>query len=279
MTDSNASAEGGQGGTTGGATGAATPPPNWIDGIGDADLKGWAQNKGFKEPADALNSYRNLEKLMGADKAGRTVMLPAKWDDPKEVGAFYEKLGVPKDPTGYKLPDGADPEMAKWAPSVFHKAGLTPRQAEALTAEWNQMVGGRTEAMKAAYEAKIAEDGAALKSEWGAAYNDKLARAQSAAKALGVKPEVIDKLENTLGHGDLMRFFATIGEKMGEDQSVDGKGQGSFSGAKTPEQARAEITTLRADPEFTRRYVAGDAEAKQRMEQLHKWAYPAPAGG
>jgi hypothetical protein len=279
MTDSIASADGGQGGSAGGAAATTTAPTNWIEGIGDADLKGWAQNKGFKEPADALNSYRNLEKLMGADKAGRTVMLPAKWDDPKEVAAFHEKIGVPKDPTGYKLPDGADPEMAKWAPNVFHKAGLTPRQAEALTAEWNSMVGGRAEAMKAQMEAKAAEDLSALKSEWGAAYNDKLARAKSAAKALGVSEEIADKLETALGTGGLLKFFAGLGEKMGEDTAVDGKGQGSFSGAKTPEAARAEIATLRADPEFTRRYVAGDAEAKQKMEQLHKWAYPAPAGG
>jgi len=277
MADENASADGGQGGNSGGAAEVSTA--TWVDSIPDADLKGWAQNKGYKTPVDLASAHRSLEKLLGADRAGRTVVLPAKWDDPKEVAAFHEKIGVPKDPTGYKLPDGADPEMAKWAPNVFHKAGLTPRQAEALTAEWNSMVGGRAEAMKAQMEAKAAEDLAALKSEWGAAYNDKLARAKSAAKGLGVSEEIADKLETALGTGGLLKFFAGLGEKMGEDTAVDGKGQDSFGAAKTPEAARAEIATLRADPEFTRRYVNGDAEAKQRMEQLHKWAFPAPAGG
>jgi hypothetical protein len=274
MTDVNAPADaGGQG-----AGGAA--PANWIEGIADTELKGWVQNKGFKEPVDVVNSYRHLEKLLGADKAGRTVVLPSKWDDPKEVAPFYEKLGVPKDPTGYKMPEGADPEMAKWAPSVFHEAGLTPRQAEALTTKWNEMVAGRTEAMKAQYEAKIAEEGQALKSEWGAAYDDKMAHAKAAAKALGVKAEVVDKLENALGHGDLMRFFAAIGEKMGEDKVVTGKGATSFDGALTPDAAQQKINQLKQDNEWVRRYVNGDAGARQEMERLMRWAYgDQPIGG
>lgn len=275
MADENASAAGGQGGAEGGAA-----PTNWIEGIADTDLKGWAQNKGFKEPADALMSYRNLEKLMGADKAGRTVVLPSKWDDPKEVQPFYEKLGVPKDPTGYSMPKDADPEMAKWAPSVFHKAGLTPRQAEALTAEWNQMVGGRAAAMKAQLEAKAAEDLTALKTEWGAAYEDKVSKAKAAAKEFGVNEEIADKLESALGTSGLLKFFATIGEKVGESGYVSGKGPGSFDGALTPDQARAEIKNLQADNAFVTRYVSGDVEARQRMEKLHKWAYgEKPIGG
>jgi hypothetical protein len=280
MADENASAASGQGGADGGAAGNTAAAANWIDSISDNDLKGWAQNKGFKEPSDALMSYRNLEKLMGADKAGRTVTLPAKWDDPAEVGAFYEKLGVPKDPTGYKMPEGADPEMAKWAPSVFKEAGLTPRQAETLTAKWNEMVSGRSEAMKAQFEAKAAEELTAIKTEWGAAYNDKVAKAKAAAKEFGVDATVADKLESALGTGGLLKFFAGLGEKVGEAGFVDGKGAKSFDGALTPDAAKSEIKALQSDNEFIKRYVAGDAEAKQRMERLHKWAYgDTPIGG
>lgn len=255
----------------------AAPPPaptNWIDGIADNDLKGWAQNKGFKDPVAALDSYRNLEKLMGADRAGRTVVLPTKWDDPKEVQPFYEKLGVPKDPTGYKMPKDADPDMAKWASATFHEAGLTPRQAELVANKWNEMAAGRTEAMKTKYAETIAADQEALKKEWGAAYDDKLTKAKSAAKGLGVDAETVDKLENALGFGGLMKFFSGLGEKMGESSFVEGSTSGAFGGAKTPAQALAEIGELRKDAEFVKRFIAGDTEAKAKMEQLHKWAYP-----
>lgn len=267
MTDSTAPADGGQGG-------APAAAANWIDAIGDADLKGWAQNKGFKEPADALNSYRNLEKLMGADKAGRTVVLPAKWDDPAEVGAFFDKLGRPKDPAGYTMPkEGVDADMAKWAQSTFHEAGLTPRQAELVIGKWQEMIGGKTAATQEAYQARVAQEADALKGEWGAAYNDKIAQAKAAAKSLGVDAATIDKLESTLGFGSLMKFFSEIGAKVGEDNMVTGQGPRSFDGAMTPDAAKAEITRLRADSEFVRRYVAGDAESRAKMERLHRWAY------
>ena len=267
MTETNAPADGGQGG-------APSAAANWIDAIPDADLKGWAQNKGFKEPTDALNSYRNLEKLMGADKAGRTVTLPAKWDDPKEVQPFYEKLGVPKDPSGYTMPkEGVDADMAKWAQSTFHEAGLTPRQAELVIGKWQEMVGGKTASMQEAYQARVAQESEALKSEWGAAYNDKLAQAKSAAKAFGVDAATVDKLENALGFGGLMKFFAEIGARVGEDKMVTGQGLRSFDGAMTPDQAKVEIQRLRGDSEFVRRYVAGDADSRLKMERLHRWAY------
>lgn len=270
MVDQTAPADGGQGGTPS----SAPAPSNWIEAIPDADLKGWAQNKGFKEPTDALNSYRNLEKLMGADKAGRTVVLPAKWDDAAEVGAFYEKLGRPKDPGGYTMPkEGVDADMAKWAQSTFHEAGLTPRQAELVIGKWQEMIGGKTAATQEAYQARVAQESEALKGEWGAAYNDKLAQAKAAAKSFGVDSETVDKLENALGFGGLMKFFAEIGARMGEDKMVSGTTSGSFNGAMTPEQARTEIQRLRGDSEFVRRYVAGDADSRMKMERLHRWAF------
>lgn len=271
MAETIAPAEGGQGAPP---AASAAPASNWIEAIPDAELKGWAQNKGFKEPTDALNSYRNLEKLMGADKAGRTVVLPAKWDDPAEVGAFFDKLGRPKEPGGYTMPkEGVDAEMATWAQSTFHEAGLTPRQAELVIGKWQEMIGGKTAATQEAYQARVAQEAEALKGEWGAAYSDKVAAAKSAAKAFGVDAATVDKLEGALGFGGLMKFFSEIGARMGEDKMVTGDGPRSFDGAMTPDAAKAEITRLRGDNEFVRRYVAGDADSRLKMERLHRWAY------
>jgi hypothetical protein len=260
---------GGQGGTEG------TPPPAgaWFESFADNDLKGWVQNKGFKDPAVAMDSYRNLEKLMGADKAGRTVVLPSKWDDPKEVEPFFEKLGRPKVPDGYKLPEGADKDFGKWAQTTFHKAGLTDRQAEMVMAEWGGLVKGKTEATTAAKAAALAADREALGKEWGAAHDAKIATAKAAAKTFGFDAPTIDKLEDSLGYAGLMKFMAGLGEKIGEAPAVNGDGS-TPGGPVTPAAAAAQIKALRADPAFVDRYLKGDVDAKQKMEQLHKWANP-----
>jgi len=255
-----------------------TPPPaaapNWIDAIADADTKGWVQTKGFKEPADVVTSYRNLEKLMGADRAGRTVVLPTKWDDPKEVEPFFEKLGRPKVPDGYKLPEGADKEFGKWAQTTFHKAGLSDRQAELVMNEWGGLVEGKTKATAEAKAAAIAADKEALGKEWGAAHDAKIATAKQAVTAFGFDEATITKLEDALGFAGVMKFMAGLGEKVGEARAVNGDGS-SPGGPMTPASAQAQIRELKADPEFVRKYIAGDFDAKQKMEQLHKWAYPA----
>ena len=55
---------------------AATTTPTdsgiaWLPNA-DADTKGFIETKGWQSPADAVTSYRNIEKMLGADRAGRT---------------------------------------------------------------------------------------------------------------------------------------------------------------------------------------------------------------
>ena len=48
-------------------------------------------------------------------------------------------------------------------------------------------------------------------------------------------------------------------------------------GDPTPEAARAEIAGLRVDKEFIGKYANGDQAARDRLETLHRAAYPEPA--
>ncbi|MBM4071985.1 MAG: hypothetical protein FJ271_24125 [Planctomycetes bacterium] len=270
MADTTVPANGGQGD----ASAAAASSSSWIASIPDNDLRGWVQTKGFREPIDALNSYRNLEKLIGADKAGRTVLLPAKWDDAAEVGAFFDKLGRPKEPGGYTMPkEGVDAEMATWAQSTFHEAGLTQRQAELVIGKWQDLIGKKTTAAQEAYRAGVAQEEAALKKEWGAAYDDQVKKARAVAKIFGVDEAIVNRLEGELGFGDLMRFFSDLARRVGEDPLERGQGQQSFDGAMTPDAAKAELTRLGGDKEFVRRYLAHDTDASKKMEQVHSWAF------
>src|SRR5690606_18358521 len=71
-----------------------TTATDWTSGFSD-DLKGFVQNKGFKDPASVLDSYRNLEKLMGTPKE-RLLRLPENMDDANAMGEIYTRLGRPQ---------------------------------------------------------------------------------------------------------------------------------------------------------------------------------------
>mgnify|MGYP007071596450 FL=1 len=58
---------------------------------------------------------------------------------------------------------------------------------------------------------------------------------------------------------------------MGEDSFVSGsQTNAGFSGKLTPEQARYQLQLKKSDPEFTRRYIAGEAGPREEMRRLHE---------
>lgn len=257
------------------ASGTQAGASDWTSTLSD-DFKGFVQNKGWKAPAEVLDSYRNLEKLVRAPQ-DQVVQIP-KFDDVEGWNGVYSKLGRPSTPDGYKLEtpkEGGDPEFTKWAQDKFHKAGLSETQAKQLASEWNADRAGKAAAKVESVKAQAATDMATLKKEWGAAYDQNTSVAQRAAKTFGASSEVIDAMEAKIGTLATLKFFQNIGEKMGESKFVQGNGNysGDMSGPMTPSQARDAIKTLQGDYEFGKKYMAGDAKARQQMETLHKYAY------
>jgi hypothetical protein len=53
-----------------GLKGPEAPPP-WLDGVQDTELREFIQNKGWNDPAEMAQGYRNLEKLVGGEKLWR----------------------------------------------------------------------------------------------------------------------------------------------------------------------------------------------------------------
>lgn len=271
----------GQGGAPVGAaesTGAAPATADWFESF-DTEIKGYVQNKGWKDPGELLNSYRNLEKLTGAGP-DKLVKLPSP-EDTQGWDEFYSKIGRPESPDGYKLPvpEGDSGEFAKVASSWFHELGLSETQAEKLAGKWNEYMGQAQQQMEVQqreqYQQTVQQDNAALQQEWGSAYEQNIQLAKVAAKEFGFDGPTIDKLEQALGFGGLMKMMQGIGSKIGEANFVSGDngGAGRF-GVMTPAQAQSQIKALQSDAGFVRRYTAGDAEARGQMEKLHKWAYP-----
>lgn len=252
------------------APAAAGAAPEWTSGLDDG-MKGFVGNKGWKNPADVLTSYQNLEKLVGAPQ-DKIVKLP-DGDDEAGWNAVYSKLGRPEKPEGYKfdMPKDADPEFAKWAQANFHKNGLSGKQAENMVKAWNEYQAGIVTAQKTELEQAITQERQQLQREWGAAYETNTKIASRAAKEFGVTAEVIDAMEIAMGHDGVMKFFHSIGSKLGEGSFV--MGNPNSDGALTPDQAKQRIGQLQSDNEFVKKYTAGDAAARREMERLHKMAY------
>lgn len=255
---------------------SAAPAPNpikWLEGA-DETTVGYVQNKGWSEPKQVLDGYRNLEKLLGADKANNAVIIPKEGADPKEWSALYDRIGRPTGPDGYKRIEGNSPELQNQMYGKFHELGLTKQQGESV-AQWLHELGStQRQQAQQAQQQRFQQDVEAIKQEWGLAYNQNLAAAQNAARGLGMDAETIDRISGVLGHAATMNFLQRIGAKMSEDTFVTGDKTENFSAALTPGQAKSQIQELMSDKDFTRKYLNGDAQAKAKMESLHKFAYP-----
>jgi len=243
---------------------------SWIDSL-PADLQNVVTSKGFKEPSDVLNSYVNLEKLRGVPQE-RLLKLPEKPDDPA-WNDIYFKLGKPETPSGYGFEQdkGGDDRFTKWAEQTFHDLNLTSKQGKELAEKLNEFNRETMEIHQQQYNNMIAQEESKLKSEWGAAYDQNIGKAQIAAKNLGFDGELIDQLEQSMGYAGVMKFMHNLGSRMGEGKFIQGN-QTMPNGMLTPDQARSRINSLKQDREWTNRYLKGDMEAKQEMEKLQKMA-------
>ncbi len=254
---------------------APTPgasPPDWISSLPD-DAKGYAQNKGFKTPAEVLESYRNLEKFHGVPQ-DRLLKMPETMDSP-EGRALREKLGLPKTAAEYGLDKLVSKErapFAEWASKTFHEIGLPLKDAEMLITKWNERGLATQAAAKDNYEAAITQGEMALKKDWGAAYEQKINLAKQGLRALELTGPEVDALEKVMGRERLFKKLSTIGAGVGESQFVTGRP--AAEGIVAPEQARQKIQDLKADPLWTKRFLSGDAQAKLDMEKYQKMAHP-----
>lgn len=245
----------------------------WLEGA-DTNTVGYVQNKGWSNPADVVNSYLNLEKLIGHDRAGNTVVLP-KADAPQaDFDAFYKRLGRPDTAADYKIDipqAGGDPEFAKAFAEVAHKSGLSQKQVESLTGFWNGKAQALTQAQTAAKEAAYQQDVLDLTREWGAAHAQNTALAQAAVRTLGFDEATITKLADSMGHKAVMQMFAKLGEKVAEPGFVTSDKREGF-GLMTPAQAQEEIKKLTLDASFRKDYIAKKPEAMERIKRLTEMA-------
>lgn len=254
-----------------------TPAPvvnmaDWVANLPE-NSRGYAQNKGWKNPGEMLDSYQNFEKLMGAPQ-DKIIKMPDS-EDAEGWRGVYAKLGRPQTAEEYKLPvptENGDPNFAKAASGWFHEMGLSVKQAQAITAKFNEYQAGQIAAGKTQTIEAMTNEQNAVKTKWGAAYDQNVKVASRAAREFGMTTDVLSKMEAAMGYEKLMMHFHAIGSKLGESSFHDG--HGGSGGAMTPEQAKSAIAEKMKDKTFIQKMDQKDVSALNEWNRLHQMANP-----
>ncbi len=265
---------------------AGTPPASndsWFSGFQNEEVRNWTQAKGWKDAASMAESAWNLEKLIGHEKAGRTVVIPGDDAPAEEVAAFRTKMGIPEKADDYmsviKVPDGQPDTFAKEAANWFHEAGIPPKQAAMLAEKWNAY---QASGMQQQTQQQAADSDKAfgeVVASWGKDADANLELGKRAAtqflpaKDAAERQAILGKLEGAIGTKAMLEMFANIGRGLGEHKVHSNGDPGGLG--MSPAEAQAKINSLKSDQAWTSAYLKGDATKKTELERLIKIAYPA----
>jgi hypothetical protein len=245
---------------------------DWTAGL-TPELKALVTGKGYKTPGDVVQAYDHAQRAIGADK------IPAPKDGVWDPIAL-EKLGVPKDASGYQLkrpdmPAGLtyDENFEKAAIPILHKMGIPPAGAQALLDFYAGNQSQQHQAAIAARETQRTAGLVELKGEWGAAFDSKVEVAQRAALTFGGQ-ELIDAFNanGLAGNKAMVKAFEKIGALMGEDQLKTGKSQ---SMVFTPAEALIEANKImRTEVYLTNKDPTEHKAAVDQVSMLMQQAHP-----
>lgn len=262
--------------TTAGTT-QATPPVSekpWYSDLPEA-YHPTITAKGWKSPNDVLESYVNLEKLFGADRAGNTLTKPKADATPEEKAAFYRQLGVPEKPEGYEIGkvqgfDRLPPALQAEARTWLHGANVPPDVAANLT---EQMIKAN-DAKLAEFSKRAEMDLNRLALEFGPEADNKFEMGRRAVRSLGLSEGDLAGMEMAVGTEKLMRMFIRYGENTREAGTPDPSQGGAPSNTFQPSRADAQaaISRLKADPDFQSRYLSPNPAVRNAaIEEMEKW--------
>lgn len=234
----------------------------WLASLPE-DLRGVAETKGWKEPADALKSYQHLEELMGTDKAS-LARLPKDENDKESFNKIYNALGRPETPEGYELlamvKEGEyDKGLLDTMSGAMHEAGISKKQGQTLLEAYQKEHLAAREAMILKHD----DDVRAMKATYTPAQQEEVRRGY---RELGITEEEAVAMEMYLGVERANKIYGHIGRRIAEDRPIEGaKSVGSVG---SPEAAQRRMDELFNDPLFNKRYMNGDQGAIAEIAAL-----------
>lgn len=250
------------------------------------DLKQEPSLKDIKDVGTLAKSFVETKKLVGASirppgpdaapeakKEFREKMLkhdPALIyfpdDAPEDVqAALWKRLGRPEKPEEYAPADGVDGLNVDELRALARATGMTKAQFKELT----RLMGEST----AAQRDSVAAEAAKLKTEWGAAYEERLLGAKAHAMRMGLTEAEVGNLTPKQ-----LRAWAASAKAVGTAPAGEGDRQrdGVPPGRITPAEAMMQLGEIEARPEFfdKHRNPALHESLKEKHARLMPMAYP-----
>lgn len=267
------------GGGTENQPGGGGGPAPWFQGTADADTVAYLQNRGWADkPADqvaleAIKAHREASSALGkfgATDPARIAVLPdpAK---PEEGAAFWEKMGRPKDVTGYdlsaaKFADGKAPTefLSAFAAKAL-ELNLPKGTAEALAgfvvADMEKGVTSTADAARLAGS----REALALEANWGTNTAEFKMLAQKGAAAVGWDQATFEGLQANpaVGYAKTMELMRQLGQMSSEGRFVGSQLGGSQPGVMTATEAAAKKGDLIGNPEWLKDFSTNSEKQKQ----------------
>jgi hypothetical protein len=268
--------------------GAPAPSKPWYDGVAgvDQEIVGHWQNRGWDKKSaaevalEATKAWKGAERLVGVP-ADQVLRVPKEVSDEAGWKAVWSRLGKPAEAKEYdfsaiKFSDGTplDDAFAESARQWAFKFNLPKDAATGITQEFAKFLDTAETSEKTEREAKLVEQKAALKKNWGAneaAHKftaDRMARVLEEKLGLENAALATSALEQVIGYDKIMDMFRFFGAAIGEDKFVRSDAPGGKGGPMTVEQATAKRADLMSDPVWVKAYQAGDKTKLREMMAL-----------
>ena len=247
---------------------------DWKAGLID-ELKNDPSIAQIKDINSMAKSFIHAQRMVGANK----VVIPGANATPDDWNAFFKAVGRPDAPEGYDLPGPKDEKAAgyeayKQFRDTAHKAGLTNAQASSVLEFLVALGESEYSNADAAIRQQREQAAADLRKEWGMAYDRNLAVANRLVQAFGGDEDSQKALAGAINNDpQVLKFCATIGAKLLEDNLLGGVGGGT---ALSPAEAKAKVDGIMRDKQhpYHNASTPGHAEAVREVQKLYEQMYP-----
>tara|TARA_R100001440_G_scaffold75518_2_gene102961 strand:+ start:784 stop:1620 length:837 start_codon:yes stop_codon:yes gene_type:complete len=224
----------------------------------------------IKDVSNLARSYVNAQRLIGTDK----LPLPANPTD-EDLDNIYSRLGRPETPEEYGIQaDGnvLTEDATTRFKEIAHALRFTPDQATGILNYYLSEASNSAEGMQLAAQEQAKQTEAALRQEWGAAYDTKLKDAQSAIEKFeGDEILGMDLADGTKvgNHPAFVKVFSAIADFRKTVTSEDSISEPATANVMTRQQAQAEVDSIMRSPEYTdRKNVVARQRAIDRVAEL-----------
>lgn len=224
-----------------------TPAPDLpeLSALIPADYKDREYLKDIKDVPSLFKKLDESQKLIGKRPAG----IPQDNAKPEEIAAFNKAFGVPDKSEAYELvvPEkGAMPkELIEGVKGVFHKAGLSAKQAKAVSEGWNALLAEQAKAAGAAAQQQDVNFDELATETFGERKVEALAQSKSLLEKY--VPEKFKPMVNELPNDQLIILSAVLDgirkDYISEDQIPRGGGKPAGSFESQREEARKLMST------------------------------------